>query len=345
MASVDFKTDFSKHTIPYSEIFSGGPRKDGIPAIDQPRFVTIVEADKWLSPKEAVIIVEINHQARAYPIQILIWHEIVNDTLGGAPISVTYCPLCNTAIVFERSLEGRTLDFGTTGRLRYSNLLMYDRQTESWWQQGNGTAVIGELFGKQLKIIPAAIVSWEMFKATFPQGDVLSKETGAIRDYGSNPYVRYDNPDTSPFLYRGPQIDNALKPLARVLAIDRHGSQIAFAYDDLQKFGVANETVGGEPIVVFWRSGVNSPLDHLDVSSGKEIGSALSFSRKMGGETLTFKLGSDGFIDDQSHGVWNFFGIATDGKYKGKQLEPIVGINHFWFSWFAFNPSTRVWKP
>jgi Protein of unknown function (DUF3179) len=154
-ASIEFKTDFSKHCVHYSEIFSGGPPKDGIPAIDAPRFVSVSSADTWLKPKEPVIFLQVGNDARAYPIQILIWHEIVNDTVGGVPVAVTFCPLCNTAIAFERTINGRVLDFGTTGRLRFSNLLMYDRQTESWWQQAIGQAIIGQLTGTQLVARPA----------------------------------------------------------------------------------------------------------------------------------------------------------------------------------------------
>jgi Protein of unknown function (DUF3179) len=154
-ASVEFKTDFSKHCVHYSEIFSGGPPKDGIPAINSPKFVSADEADSWLKPNEPVIYFQVGDDARAYPIQILIWHEIVNDTVGGVPVAVTFCPLCNTAIAFERTINGRVLDFGTTGRLRFSNLLMYDRQTESWWQQAIGQAIIGQLTGTQLVARPA----------------------------------------------------------------------------------------------------------------------------------------------------------------------------------------------
>jgi hypothetical protein len=174
--------------VPYSEILSGGPPRDGIPAIDEPRFVTAEEADEWLEPQEPVIFLQIGDDARAYPIQVLMWHEIVNDTVGGVPVLVTFCPLCNTAIGFERTLDGRVLDFGTAGRLRNSNLIMYDRQTESWWQQATGGAIVGELTGRQLTFRPASIIAWADSKATHPGGEVLSRETGYGRDYGRNPY-------------------------------------------------------------------------------------------------------------------------------------------------------------
>lgn len=136
------------------------------------------EADEWLEAVEPVVLVRVGDEARAYPIQILMWHEIVNDSLGGKPLMVSFCPLCNTAIAFEREFDGQILDFGTTGRLRYSNLIMYDRQTETWWQQATGDAIAGEYAGAQLAFYPASIISWADFKAAYPNSTVLSHETG-----------------------------------------------------------------------------------------------------------------------------------------------------------------------
>jgi hypothetical protein len=149
--------------------------------------VAVAEADEWLRPQEPVVLVQVDDDARAYPLQILTWHEIVNDTVGGLPLTVTFCPLCNTAIAFERTLDGRVLDFGTTGRLRFSNLIMYDRQTESWWQQAGGDAIAGELAGSQLTFYPATIIAWDEFRAAHPEGQVLSRETGFGRNYGATP--------------------------------------------------------------------------------------------------------------------------------------------------------------
>jgi hypothetical protein len=146
-----WRTDFARHSVPLTSILPGGPPPDGIPPIDHPRYVSIAQAARFLAPSEPVIAVQLGGQARAYPLQILIWHEIVNDTLGGVPIAVTYCPLCNSAIVFDRWVVGRTLTFGTTGNLRDSDLVMWDRQTQSWWQQFSGQAMVGTLTGTQLK--------------------------------------------------------------------------------------------------------------------------------------------------------------------------------------------------
>lgn len=344
-AQLEFKTDFNKHTVPYQEILSGGPPRDGIPSIDSPRFISVNEADTWLEPMEPVIFVQVDEDARAYPIQILMWHEIVNDTVGDLPLTVTFCPLCNTAIAFERTVSGRVLDFGTTGRLRYSNLIMYDRQTETWWQQASGDAIAGELTGTQLEFYPAAIIAWEEFKTAHADGKVLSRQTGFSRDYGRNPYVGYDNVNNSPFLYQGPPTPNELPPTARVLTIDLHGDAVAYTYDLLSEVRLINDTVGDEPVVVFWQAGTASPLDSVNIPAGRDIGTAIAFSPKLEDQVLTFSLENDLIKDQETGSSWNVLGLATDGPLKGTQLSPVVSINHFWFSWAAFRPQTRIYQP
>ncbi len=341
-AESQFTTDFSNRTIPYTEVLSGGPPKDGIPAIDSPAYVSIADADQWLEDAEAVVVVEVDGTARAYPVQILMWHEIVNDTLNGQGVSVTYCPLCNTAIAFDRDFDGQQLDFGTTGRLRFSNLIMYDRQTETWWQQATGEGIAGEYAGEVLTSIPAFLVSWEQFRRDFPQGDVLSRRTGFQREYGSNPYVGYDAEFNDPFLYQGPETPDALPPLARVLTIDRETETVAFPYSVLEDARVINETVADEPIVVFWQAGTASALDRSSVSGGKDVGAATSFSRALDGQVLTFEVDGENFRDRETGTLWNNAGVALSGALAGQSLAPVVSINHFWFSWVAFRPDTRI---
>ena len=344
-AASEFKTDFSKHSVSYSEILSGGPPKDGIPALKDPEFVSVSEADEWLKPLEPIILVEVGKDAKAYPIQILIWHEIANDTVGGEPLVVTFCPLCNTAIAFKRTVNEQVLDFGTTGRLRFSNLIMYDRQTETWWQQATGEAIAGELTGTQLEFYPATIISWEDFKKSYPQGKVLSRETGHLRDYGHNPYIGYDDVNNSPFLYRGPATPDQMPPVARVLTIDLNGDAVAYPYETLEKIGAVNDTVGGEAVVVLWQAGTVSALDSSSTASGRDVGTAAAFSRIVNGQTLTFMF-DDGIIKDkETNSTWTILGAATSGPLRGTQLSPVISINHFWFSWAAFKPETRIYQP
>ena len=172
-----WRTDFSRHSVPFGEIGSGGPGKDGIPAIDHPHFAPADRVD-FLRPREPVIELTARGETRGYPLQILIWHEIANDDIRGVPVAVTFCPLCNTAIAFDRRVGGRTLDFGTTGNLRNSDLVMYDRRTESWWQQFGGEAIVGRYTGTRLRQLPTRIVSWAEFRRRDPNELVLSRQTG-----------------------------------------------------------------------------------------------------------------------------------------------------------------------
>jgi hypothetical protein len=344
-ASSQFSTDFSMHSIPYSEVLSGGPPKDGIPAVDNPQYVSIDEADDWIEALEPVILLQSGESARAYPVQILMWHEVVNDVLGGEPVVVTFCPLCNTGIVFDRNLNGEVLDFGTTGRLRFSNLIMYDRQTETWWQQASGAAIAGELTGEQLTFLPAALISWEEFKNSYPEGDVLSKETGFQRAYGQNPYTGYDNINSSPFLYRGPSTPDELPAVARVLTVDLDEEAVAYPYLTLEEVRVANDTVGGTDIVVFWEAGTASALDSNSLAEGRDVGTANAFSRLVDGQSLTFSYDGENIIDDQTGSMWNILGQAESGELAGTQLEQVISVNHFWFSWAAFKPETRIYQP
>jgi len=349
-AEREFKTDFSRHTVPYAEILSGGPPKDGIPAIDDPKFVTVAEADAWLRDVEPVVLVQAasaqgGREARAYPLQILTWHELVNDTLAGVPLTITFCPLCNTAIAFERTLDGRVLDFGATGRLRYSNLIMYDRQTETWWQQAGGDAIAGELAGRQLAFYPATIVSWAEFRAAHPDGRVLSRETGFTRDYGRNPYVGYDDVDQPPFLFRGPTTPGTLPPMARVLTVDLGGEAVAYPYAVLEKVRAVNDVAGGRPVAVFWATGVASALDAGTIAQGRDVGAAAAFSPELDGRRLTFRGEGERIVDAETSSAWDILGRAVAGELAGRQLTPIVSVNHFWFSWAAFKPETRVYQP
>ena len=340
-ASAQFTTDFSKHSVPYNEILSGGPPKDGIPAVDDPKYVSVTEADEWLDDKEPVLLVEVGDEARVYPIQILMWHEIVNDTLGDLPVSVTYCPLCNTGVAFEREFDGQVRDFGTTGRLRISNLIMYDRQSETWWQQATGEGIAGKYTGEQLNFYPASLVAWTDFKEAHPDGTVLSRDTGYSRTYGRNPYVSYDDQASKPFLFDG-QTPELLPAMARVATVDIDGDTVAYPYAVMQEVGVVNDTVGDKPIVVMWEAGTASALDAGTVADGADVGAVTTFSRELDGEILTFALEGGRIVDEQTGSEWSILGEAVSGSLAGSKLDPVISINHFWFSWAAFRPETRV---
>jgi len=343
-AEREFATDFARHTVSYREIVSGGPRKDGIPALDRPRLVSTEQAGAWLKPREPVVALRIGSEVRAYPVRILIWHELVDDTLGGVPVLVSFCPLCNTAIAFDRRYGDTVLGFGTTGRLRYSNLIMYDRESESWWQQATGEAIAGRYAGGRLTFLPAAMISWEEFLRASPTATVLSQETGYDRDYGSNPYLGYDDIANTPFLYRGPAVPDRLPPMARVLTVESNGESVAYPYTLLEQRRVVDDTVGGRPIVVIWEPGTASALDAREVAAGRDVGAAIAFDRTVDGRALNFRVEGDTVRDDDGH-VWERRGGRLRESATGRELDPVVAVDHFWFSWSVFRPGTRVYTP
>ena len=338
-----WKTDFSLHTVPYDEILSGGSPRDGIPPIDDPKFTTFEDADRWLGNQEPVITFELNDDARAYPLQILTWYEIVNDVVGGAPVAVTFCPLCNAAIVFDRILEGVIYDFGTSGKLRKSDLVMWDRQTESWWQQFTGERIVGKLAGKKLTFLQSQIVSWEDFKAANPEGKVLSRDTGFSRPYGHNPYAGYDRADNPPFLFDG-LVDGRLLPKERVALVTVGDETAAFPFSILKVERAINYTVDGQDLVVFFKPGTVSALDRRSIEDSRDVGATGVFNPNLDGRKLTFRPDGEVIVDNETGSVWNILGKAIEGPLPGKELAPVLHDNNFWFAVAAFKPDTKIYQ-
>lgn len=331
--------------VPLDDVISGGVGPDQIPPIDDPEFVSAEEADEWLEDREPVIAVEVNDVDKAYPLQIMTWHEIVNDEFDGRPVTVTFCPLCNTALVFDREVNGTVYDFGTSGRLYNSALVMYDRQTRSWWSQVMGQAIVGELTGTQLEFLSAAIVSWGDFKTAHPNGQVLSRDTGYRRSYGVNPYARYDSPGSRPFLFKG-EIDQRLDAMERVVGVEVNGDAKAYPFSVLADERVVRDTVGGRDVVVFYYSGTASALDQQNIAQSRDVGAAAVFEPALDGDKLTFDVDEEGnIVDEQTGSIWNILGEATSGPLEGEALTPVVHGNHFWFAWAAFNPETEIFRP
>jgi hypothetical protein len=272
-----WKTDFTKSSVQFGEILSGGPPRDGIPSIDAPIFKPASQiAD--LGPKEPVIRLEINGDRRAYPLRILTWHEIVNDEVGGVPVAVTYCPLCNASIVFERKVDGKLLDFGTTGKLRKSDLVMYDRQTESWWQQFTGEAILGSLQGAELTMLPVRVISFGEFKKNNPEAKVLVPNNPNFRPYGRNPYVNYDSRSAPYPLFTGDLPDN-VSPMARVVVVQDGDKKTAVTLSKLRLDGPI--TLGD--LTLSWKKGVNSALDDDQIAQSRDVGS-VSVTKKVAGK-------------------------------------------------------------
>jgi hypothetical protein len=338
------RTDFDRHSVPLSEFVPGGPGKDGIPALDRPRFTAPSAAEPILEGREPVAVVDLAGPARAYPLAILVWHEIVNDEVGGRPIAVTYCPLCNSTVAFDRRVGGRELEFGTTGALRNADLVMYDRQTQSWWQQLTAEAVVGELTGDRLDVLPSQILNWRTFKRLHPDGIVLSARTGYDRPYGRNPYVGYDDPRSLPPTVRS-EADRTLPPKSRVATV-RTGarSAVVFPFSRLRRTAPVNARAGGGPIVVFFDPTVTSPLDELVVWEGRRVGAAAVFEPKVAGETVRFQRADDAgtFRDVETGSIWDMSGRATTGPLAGTRLKQIPHDDQFWFAIAAFFDDVEI---
>ena len=334
---------FPPPLIELDRLLAGGPPPDGIPSIDDPTFLRVDDV-AFVEDGEAVLVLEIDGDARAYPVQIMTWHEIVNDTVGGTPVTVSFCPLCNSAIAYDRRLDGRTLDFGTSGMLYNSALVMYDRQTETLWSHFTAEAIVGTLTGSTLETIPMATVSWADFKDAHPDGLVLSRETGHLRDYGRNPYPGYDEPGEAPFLFDG-EVDGRLAAKERVIGIRDDGQGVAVRTAELAEEGVVEVKIGPRDLVVWLQPGTASALDDATVSGGRDVGATGVFDPVVDGQRLTFTRTADGFVDEETASRWDVLGRAVEGPLRGATLKAYPHVDTFWFAWAAFLPDTEIVPP
>lgn len=341
------ETDFRRFTVDPDEIISVGAGRNVIQPIYQPHFLSLLEGATldWMAADHPVVVVEINGDARAYPLGILTFHEVVNDVIGSQRVVVTYCPLCYTALAYNRVVDDVELNFGTTGNVRLSNLVMWDDVTESWWQQADGQAIVGEAAGQQLENIPAYITSFREFARTYPDGRVLSPASGSPEFwpvYGGSQYFGYDSPNNPPSYFIG-QPDERLSPKERVLGVEIGEDVIAFPFAGLRQAQVINTEIGGEPVVVFWKAGTRSALDEENISESHDPGSAAAFSRQHGDRILEFEAAGEFFRDTETGTLWTLLGGGDQGELEGQHLTPVKADNALWFAWAAFNPTTEIY--
>jgi hypothetical protein len=301
----------------------------------------------WLADNEPVIALQQGDHHRAYPVQILMWHEIVNDTIDGRPVAVTYCPLCNSALAFDREVGDRLLSFGTSGSLYLSALVMYDRQTESLWSQVERTAIAGALTGTTLELVPVTMVRWGDWRQTHPDGHVLSRDTGYNRAYGTNPYVGYDELNSdSTFLDQ--ETDNRFPAKERIVTFPEADGAVAVLLSDLADAGVATIDVDGHDVVLFSSPDLASALDADEIDQGQSISATGAFSPLLGDQELTFRAARAGdpagavAVDSQTNSAWNILGTAIEGRLQGERLDQIPHLDTFWFAQAAFRPETTV---
>lgn len=342
----DFETDWTRRTIDLTEMLPGlraADPRDLIPPIDNPMFESVAGGAEWIAENEPGALVRIDGEiARFYPLSILTAHEIVNDRIGDVPVAVTYCPLCNTAIAYDRRVDGEVLRFGVSGLLRKSDLVMWDNATTSLWQQISGEGIVGTYAGTQLLPLSTAIVSFGQFAESFPDGLSLSRETGFSRSYGANPYTGYSS-SQSPFLFDG-EPDPRFPALSRVVGVIGADGQRAYPFEPLAEAQVVNDTFEGRPVVVLWADGTADALDRPSIADSRSIGTAVAFDATVDGRALTFVANGDGtFTDDQTGSTWSVTGRALSGELAGTELATLVHKNEFWFAFAGFFPDTEVW--
>ena len=330
-------------------IRSGGVPPDGIPPIDRPVFQT-ANTVNWIRCNEPVLALSVGGETRAYPVQIMTWHELVNDTFPEAPVTISYCPLCNSALAYRRDLGDRTVTFGTSGQLFNSSLVMYDRETESLWTHFNGAAVVGELVGTELELLPIQTLSWASFLQANPSGLVLTRETGHDRRYGQNPYSGYDDVTTSPFAFVG-ESDPRLAAKERIVGIRRGGDNVAVVLEGLSEAGVLEVMVGDDNLSLWHLPGTATALDERAIADGRDVGAVGVYLPIVDGQMLSFTRTSEGavdggnFTDVETGSTWNIQGLAVSGPLAGQQLERVEHLDTFWFALAAFEPDTRVINP
>ena len=346
-----WKTDTLKHSVNLSEIQIVLP-KGSFATLDHPKFIGKKEGLQHFFSKEPVIVIEINGFAKAYSLNILTIHEIANDVLAGKPILVTYCPLCNSGIVYDRILnfngKKTVLKFEASGMLRNSDMVMLDRKTETLWQQLMGTAIVGAFNEAQLNIIPSIIISVEEFFKRYPNGKIMSKKTGIVKAenrYGFNPYTKYDgkkNPLKQ--FFNSDKVDKRLPAMERIVDIEHNGDYKIYSFKSVAKKGVINDTFKTDKVVLFYKADVVSILDENDIKASKNVGSVTVFNAIINKQCLTFNKKRDEFIDNETFSKWDITGYCYEGKLKGKQLQIKPHGNHFAFAWLAFHPESEIYK-
>lgn len=341
-----WETDFSKATVDLNELLVGLPYadpRDLIPPIDDPQF-EIASESTWLADQEPGIVIEIEGDARFYPLSVLTRHEIVNDAVGGVPVAVTYCPLCNTAVSFDRRFGGEVLRLGVSGLLRNSDLVMWDDVTQTLWQQITGEAIVGEHAGQSLTRLGSGIIRWADFQSAHPDGQVMAADQGFGPVYGRNGYVNYSSRDT-PYGYFSGVIDPRYPAMSRVVGVSIDGLDKAYPFSEISVARVANDQIGGNPVVVFW--GAPDTADALDagvIANSQGIGTGVAFDPVVDGQRLTFEASGEAeFVDHQTGTTWSILGIALEGELDGHQLELLPHTNEFWFAWQGFFPDGEVW--
>lgn len=343
-ATAPWVTDWTRRTIDVSQLILGIPRvdpRDSIPPIDRPKFEPIANAG-WMDQREPGAVVRVDGETRFYPLSILTRHEIVNDRFGDVPVAVTFCPLCNTALAFDRRIDGQVIRLGVSGLLRNSDMVMWDDVTNSLWQQITGEGIVGELAGSRLDLISTAIASYGDVLENFPDALALSRDTGFGINYGANGYVGYSS-SVTPFLFDGVP-DDRFPALSRVVGVSAGGVDKAYPFSVLGEERAINDELAGVPVVVLWGSDTADALDQSNIATSATVGTAVAFDPVVDDQRLTFSsIDNDLFVDAETGSSWTVLGVSVDGPLVGRQLATVTHRNEFWFAWAAFFPDAEVY--
>jgi len=316
-----------RYVVPPDEILPGGPPKDGIPSIDSPSFIGADEAD-FLRSEELVVGIYYGGVAKAYPHRILVWHEIVNDVVADEPIAVTYCPLCYTATAFRRIVGGEVTTFGVSGKLYNSDLVMYDRLTDTYWSQHLGLGIYGRMAGVVLERIQVDVITWSRWRELHPDTLVLSTETGFSRPYGRDPYSPYGYYRSRDIWFPVKNLDDRLHPKAILHGVVIDGVAKVYEQRSIARVRVLNDEVAGQPVLIV------SPFEQY----------VRAYSRKLGEALLEFSWEDGRLVDMQTNSIWDVEdGEAVSGPLKGSKLSQIVVYPAFWFAWSAFYPGVELY--
>ncbi len=344
-----WKTDTTKTIVNLREFKSLMPR-DGFEVFNNPGFIGSEEALNFYFKFEPVIAIVIEGEARAYPLNVLTFHEIANDVINGVPIAVTFCPLCNAGIVYDRRFKYNgneyVFDFGVSGMLRKSDMVMWDKQTETWWQQLTGEGLVGELSGEMLTFLPSLIISVDEFFTSYPEGKIMlsHRKDKYGQTYGSNPYHNYDSIGNQGSHFFDGEIDDRLPAMERIVDIENGGAYKIYPFKEIRKRKVINDDFKGKQIVIFYAGKTVSVLDKENIEDSRHIGTVTVFSSIVDGERLSFKKKKRNFSDLETGSVWDITGKCLEGTYKGKQLVMEVHSNHFAFAWLAFHPDSEIYE-
>ncbi len=339
-----WNTNFQIASVALTELQTSGLERYRGEPIDRPRYMTAKEADAFLDPRDPVVGMSIGSLTRAYPLRYLVWHEVVNDVVGGTPLLVTYDPWTNAVQVFERRLLGAATRFDTVDALHQGGRLLWDSLTQSWWRQFTGEAIVGDYTGLRLQPRPSLLLSFQEFRRTFPDGRVLGPASRPSRDetsdYGATGYAGLDGRAEPPFFDGTP--DPRLLPTARVLALELSGQAAAFDFGHLAVQRVLNDEVGGQPVVALWSPGALSVLDTHQIADARDLGMAAAHGRQVNGRLLTFEYADGAFRDRETGSAWSLSGRALSGALSGAQLPPLVHNTPFWWAWAAHHSETRL---